>query len=64
MTGSSQQRFMKAEITSDQPDSFLQWDACWDEREVDVIYLDFSRAFDAVSYNILIDILMKYRLNK
>lgn len=55
---------MKAEITSDQPDSFLQWDACWDEREADVIYLDFSRVFDAVSHNILIDILMKYRLNK
>ncbi|KAK4830190.1 hypothetical protein QYF61_009217 [Mycteria americana] len=33
-------------------------------REVDVVYLDFTKAFDTVSCNILIHKLMKYRLDK
>jgi len=34
------------------------------EKEVDVTYLDFSRAFDTVSHNTLTESLMKYRLCK
>lgn len=30
-------------------------------RAVDVVYLDFCKAFSIVSHNILIDKLMKYR---
>jgi len=33
-------------------------------RAVDVVCLDFSKAIDTVSHNILVDELMKYRLNK
>jgi len=31
-------------------------------RAVEVVYLDFSKAFDSVSRNIIIDKLTKYRL--
>ena len=31
---------------------------------VDIIYFVFSKAFNTVSYNILVDKLMKYRLDK
>lgn len=34
------------------------------ERVVVVVYLDFSKAFKPVFCNILIDKMMKYRLNK
>ncbi|KAK4815977.1 hypothetical protein QYF61_010845 [Mycteria americana] len=33
-------------------------------RAVDALYLDFSKAFDSVSHNILIDQLMKHKLDK
>ena len=33
-------------------------------RAVDVIYLDFSKAIDAVSHNIIIDKLTKYKFGK
>ncbi|GAB0177176.1 mitochondrial enolase superfamily member 1 [Grus japonensis] len=32
-------------------------------RSVDVVYLDFSKAFDTISHNILIDQLIKYGLD-
>ena len=35
-----------------------------DERVGDIIYFIFSKAFNTVSYNILIDNLMKYKLDK
>ena len=35
-----------------------------ERRAVDVVYLDFSEALNTVSYSILIDKLMKYRLGK
>ena len=35
-----------------------------EEGGVDVVYLNFSKAFDSVSNNILINKLMKYRLDK
>ena len=46
-----------------------QFDSFWDEKTglvdmgkaVDVVYLDFSKAFDAVSRNILIEKLMKWK---
>lgn len=34
------------------------------ERAVDVVYPEFSKAFNRVSHNILIDKLMKYALHK
>jgi len=51
----------------DQSDSFLQWHMTgWVEegRAVDVVYLDFSKAFDTVSYNILVGKLKKCGLDE
>lgn len=48
-----------------QPDSFYSEMASFvDERRVmDIVYLNFSKAFDTVSHNILIDTMTKYRLD-
>lgn len=35
-----------------------------EEREVATVYLDINKAFDTVFHNILIDKLIKHRLNK
>lgn len=35
-----------------------------ERRTVDGVYLDFSKAFDTLSYSILINKLMKYGLSK
>lgn len=33
-------------------------------REEDVVYIDFSKGFDSISHNVVIDKLRKYRLDK
>ena len=35
-----------------------------EERAADVVYLDFSKAFDIIAYNIIIGGLTKYRLDR
>lgn len=35
-----------------------------EQRAVDVVYLDFSRAFDTVSQNILLDKLRKHEIDE
>ena len=54
------------EIMLDQSDSFLRWhDWMVDEgRVVDVVYLDFSKAFNTVSRNILLRYLRKCGLDE
>lgn len=45
---------------ADQPDSHNEMTDVADEgRVVDVVYLDYSKAFDIISCNILIDKVMK-----
>ena len=64
--GSSQHGFMKGESC------LINLIAFYNEvpslvdkgRAVDVVHLNFSKAFGAVSHNILVDELTKYRLDK
>lgn len=50
----------------DKPDNLLQWEdrLGGQGKKLDVFYLGFSKDFDTISYNILIERLMKYRLEK
>ena len=48
----------------DQSDSFLRCHDWLGRRAVDVVYLDFSKAFDTVSHNILIGKLRKCGLEE
>lgn len=56
---SSQHRFMRRKSCLANPAASSD-----EERRADVVYLNFSRAFDTVSDYILIDKLMKYVLDK
>ena len=63
---SSQHGFTKGEIMLDQSDSPLWWHDWWVEerRAVDVVYLDFSKAFDTISHNTLTEKLRKCGLDE
>ncbi|PKU29605.1 rna-directed dna polymerase from mobile element jockey- hypothetical protein [Limosa lapponica baueri] len=64
--GSGQHGFTKGKSCSTNPVAFYDVITGWlaEGRAVDVIYLDFSKAFDTVSYNILIRKLRKCGLDE
>ena len=64
--GSSQRGFMKVKSCLTKLIAFYDEMAGLVDkgRAVDVVYLDFSKAFDTVSHNIFIDKLMKCGLDK
>jgi len=56
MIRSSQHRFIKGKSCLTSLIAFYDGTTGWsdEERAVDVVYLDFSKAFDTVSHNILL----------
>ncbi|MCQ3991566.1 hypothetical protein FK512_27260 [Klebsiella pneumoniae] len=64
--GGSQQGFMKekSSFTKQIAFSSVMTGLVEEMRAVDLAYLDLSKAIDTVSHNILIDELMKYRVNR
>lgn len=63
--GSSQHEFMTRKSCLTKLIAFYDEITSLDEdREVDVVYPDFSKAFKTVSHNMLVEKLMKYRLHR